>query len=145
MLASHSAEKRRFQRSPVQARRLTIVCAQNGLKICQKDSNILVFATQRPRQAPDSHLRAWRSFVGGGYLTTSIPRGNDLSDQESKWSHLPSAFFIRKYVSRCLRVSCLHDGALQASAAALLRLRIQPPAAVSTAPGDGDPRSTDRC
>jgi hypothetical protein len=24
----------------VQARRLTIACAQNGLKICQKDSNI---------------------------------------------------------------------------------------------------------
>src|SRR5262249_40448175 len=45
----------------------------------------------------------------------------------------------------CLRVSCLHDGALQASAAALLRLRIQPPAAVSTATGDGDPRSLDRC
>jgi hypothetical protein len=30
----------------------------------------------------------------------------------------------------CLWVSCLHDDALQASAAALLRLRIQAPAAV---------------
>jgi hypothetical protein len=29
----------------------------------------------------------------------------------------------------CLRLSCLHEVALQASAAALLRLRSQPPAA----------------
>src|SRR5215831_19100097 len=40
MPASHTDGRRRFQRSPVQARRLTIACAQNGRTICQKDSKI---------------------------------------------------------------------------------------------------------
>jgi hypothetical protein len=41
-------------------------------------------------------------------------KDNDVSDQESKWSHLPSAFFIRKYVvprllagfNACMTVHC---------------------------------------
>src|SRR5205823_12473558 len=82
---------------------------------------------------------SWRSFVGG-YLTTLYTRDNDVSEyqrqrclrsREQIVTFAIGVFRQEVMPSRvCLRVSCLHDDALQASAAALLRLRIQPRLAV---------------
>ena len=74
---------------------------------------------------------SWRSLVGGYLTTLYTKRQRCLRSREQMVTFAIGVFHQEVMSSRvCLRVSCLHDGALQASAAALLRLRIQPPAAV---------------